>query len=239
MLANVQAQTLALNLLRSGPQPAQTATNGTPALTNQTGNQASSNQAGTNNAGAGVLDGSSFQGLLNSVIDAALRATPQPANSQRGPNNQRGQNNARGRGNFGGAQSADQSPPTDGQIEQQNARRLLSGLQMLLPQIDQYLPSRATAVRNKMTEVGMGNNQQGVMSQMNTLMRQGTTDSLLAAAPTMPAMLQNRVYQQAAEKALAEGNVDQARQIATEHLDATTRDSVLQKVDFQLVAKKS
>ena len=239
MLANVQAQMLALNLLRPGPQPAQTATSGTPALTNQAAsNPASANQAQTNNAATGVLDGSSFQSLLNTVIDAALRATPQTANNQQGQNNQRGQNNPRGRGNFGGMQNADQSPPTDGQIEQQNARRLLGGLQMLLPQIDQYLPSRATAVRNKMTEIGVGNNQQGVMSQMNTLMRQGTTDSLLAAAPTLPAMLQNRVYQQAAELALADGNVDQARQIATEHLDATTRDRVLQKVDFQLVAKK-
>ena len=245
MLANVQAQTLALNLLRSGPQQAQTATSGTPSLASQaTSDQAASNQARTNNAGARVLSESSFQDLLNTVIDAALRATPQAANNQRGqgnqrgPNNPGGANNARGRGNFGGTQNADQSAPTDGQIEQQNARRLLSGLQMLLPQIDQYLPSRATAVRSKMTEIGVGNNQQGVMSQMNTLMRQGTADSLLATAPTMPAMLQNRVYQQAAEKALDEGNVDRARQIANEHLDATTRDRVLQKVDFQLVAKK-
>jgi hypothetical protein len=32
--------------------------------------------------------------------------------------------------------------------------------------------------------------------------------------------------------------VDRARQIANDHLDATTRDRVLQKVDFQLIAKK-
>jgi hypothetical protein len=31
-----------------------------------------------------------------------------------------------------------QSLLTDGQIEQQNARQLLAGLQGLLPQIDQY-----------------------------------------------------------------------------------------------------
>jgi hypothetical protein len=244
MLSNVQAETLALNLLRAGPLPAQTATSSTPPIANQTAsNQAASYPARSRNAGAPVLGESSFQDLMNTVIDAALRATPQTAQNQRGQNqrgqnNQGGPNNARGRGNFGGAQNADQSPPTDGQIEQQNARRLLSGLQMLLPQIDQYLPSRATAVRNKMTEFGMGNYEPGVMSQMNTLMRQGTADSLLAAAPTMPAMLQNRVYQQAAQKALDEGNADRARQIANEHLDATTRDRVLQKVDFQLAAKK-
>ena len=186
----------------------------------------------TNTAGVPVLGESSFQDLMNTVIDAALRATPQTANNQRGGNNQRG------RGNFGGAQNADQSPPTDGQIEQQNARRLLAGLQGLLPQIDQYLPSRATAVRNKMTEIGMGNNQRLAFNQINSLMQQGTADSLLAAAPAAPPQLQSRLYQQAAQKALDEGNVDRARQIANDHLDATTRDRVLQKVDFQLIAKK-
>lgn len=245
MLANVSAQTLALNLLRAGPLPAQTPTSGSPAVTNQT----ASNQVGANQAvsytvwpdGQPVLGHSSFQDLMITVIDAALRATPQTASNQggqRGQGNPRGQNNGRGRGNFGGAQNADQSPLTDGQIEQQNARRLLAGLQMLLPQIDQYLPSRATAVRNKLTEIGMGNNQRMAFNQINSLMQQGTADSLLAAAPAAPAPLQPRLYQQAAQKALEEGDIDRARQIANDHLDATMRDRVLQKVDFQLIAKK-
>jgi len=73
---------------------------------------------------------------------------------------------------------------------------------------------------------------------MNTLMQQGTADSLLAAAPAAPPQLQARLYQQAAQKALDEGDTDRARQIANDHLDATTRDRVLQKVDFQVIAKK-
>jgi hypothetical protein len=238
MLANVQAETLALFLLRAGPLPAQTATSGTQGVANQPAlNQAGSNQAAPNqailsSAGSPVLDGSSFQDLMNTVIDAALRATPQTAN------NQRGQINARGRGNFGRAQNPDQSPPTDGELEQQNARRLLGGLQMLLPQIDQYLPSRATTVRNKMTELGIGNNPRIAFGQINNLMQRGTADSLLAAAPVAAPPLQSRLYQQAAQKALDEGNVDRARQIANDHLDAPARDRVLQKVDFQLIAKK-
>jgi hypothetical protein len=224
MLGNVQAQMLALNLLRAGPRP-------TPNTTNATiSGSAVANQPMVNTTG--VLAESSFQDLLNTVIDAALRATPQTTN------NQRGGNNPRGRGNFGGAQTAGQSQLTDGQIEQQNARRLLAGVQGLLPQIDQYLPSRATAVRNKMTEIGMGNNPRLAFGQMNSLMQQGTADSLLAAAPAAPPQLQWRLYQQAAQKALDEGDVDRARQIANDHLDATTRDRVLQKVDFQLIAKK-
>jgi hypothetical protein len=178
------------------------------------------------------LGEAAFKDLLNTVIDAALRATRQP------PNSQGGQGNGRGRGNFGVAQNPNQSALTDGQIEQQSARRLLGGLQTLLPQIDQYLPARGTVVRNKMTELGMGNNQRMAFNQIGTLMQQGTTDSLLAAAPAAPPVMQSRLYQQAAQKALDEGNVDQARQIANDHLDGSTRDRVLQRVDFQLIAKK-
>jgi hypothetical protein len=224
MLANVQAQMLALNLLRAGPRLGQNASNATSS------GPAVANQPVVNITG--VLAESSFQDLLNTVVDAALRATPQTTNTQRGGNN------PRGRGNFGGAQPGGQSQLTDGQIEQQNARRLLAGLQGLLPQIDQYLPSRANAVRNKMSEIGRGNNPRLAFGQMNSLMQQGTADSLLAAAPAAPPQLQSRLYQQAAQKALDEGDVDRARRIANDHLDATTRDRVLQKVDFQMIAKK-
>jgi hypothetical protein len=226
MLANMQAEMLALNLLRAGPRPAHNAPNA------MSGAPAVANQATANTMGVPVLAESSFQDLMNTVIDAALRATPQTVNNQRGGNNQRG------RGNFGGAQIAVQGELTDGQIEQQNARRLLAGLQGLLPQIDQYLPSRATAVRNKMTEIGIGNNPRLAFNQMNSLMQQGSADSLLAAAPAAPPQLQSRLYQQAAQKALDDGDVDRARQIANDHLDVTTRDRVLQKIDFRLIAKK-
>ncbi|HEV7684502.1 MAG TPA: hypothetical protein VGO68_20495 [Pyrinomonadaceae bacterium] len=224
MLANQQAATLALVLLRSGAMPAQISTATSPVVS-----QSSSVRAQP------VLGESVFQNLMNTVIDAALRTTRQPANTGGGNN---GGNNGRGRGNFGAAQSSNQSAPTDAQLEQQNGRRLLQGLQTLLPQIDQYLPARGTAVRNKLTELGMGNNSRMGFDQISTLMQQGSADTLLAAAPSAPAPLQSRLYQQAAQKALDEGNVDRARQIANDHLDATTRDRVLQKVDFQVTAKK-
>jgi hypothetical protein len=222
LLANAQAETLALSLLRAGPPPSQTPTGGTPAIAAQ------SVQSGTQ----ALLGETAFKDLMNTVIDAGLRASRPLVNSQAGPNA------GRGRRNFGAAQNSSQTPPSEGQLEQQNARRLLFGLQMLLPQIDQYLPARGTAVRNKLTELGMGNNSRMAFNQMGTLTQQGTTDSLLAAAPTAPPGLQSRLYQQAAQKALDEGNVDQARQIANDHLEATARDRMLQKVDFQLIAKK-
>ena len=178
--------------------------------------------------GMPVLAESSFQELMNTVIDAALRA-------HRSSNTQRVAIN--GQRQLWWATVAGQSQPPTGRWSSR-ARRLLFGLQGLLPQIDQYLPSRATAVRNKMTEIGMGSNQRMAFNQMNSLMQQGTADSLLAAAPAAPPQMQSRLYQQAAQKALDEGDADRARQIASEHLQGTSRDRVLQKVDFQLVAKK-
>jgi hypothetical protein len=233
MLANVQAETLALSLLRAGATTSSSAQSvvNPPAAGQTISNSATSSRASFGNIAPPVLGEAAYKDLMNTVIDAALRATRQP------PNSQGGQGNGRGRGNFGATQNPNQSPLTDGQIEQQNARRLLAGLQMLLPQIDQYLPSRGTTVRNKMSELGI-NNSRMAFNQINTLMDQGTADSLLAAAPAVPPAMQSRLYQQAAQKALDEGNADRARQIANDHLDATTRDRVLQKVDFQLIAKK-
>jgi len=233
MLANVQAETLALSLLRGGAITANSAqaVANPPAAEQTNANSAVSSRASFGTIAQPVLGEAAYKDLMNTVIDSALRAVRQP------PNSQGGQGGGRGRGNFGPAQNPNQSPLTDGQIEQQNARRLLAGLQMLLPQIDQYLPSRGTTVRNKMTELGI-NNSRMAFNQINTLMQQGTADSLLAAAPAAPPGMQSRLYQQAAQKALDEGNVDRARQIANDHLDATTRDRVLQRVDFQLIAGK-
>lgn len=219
MLTSADAGNLALGLLRPGPRPASTSTGGGPAASRQS----ASTQGASNNAATPVLSQSAFHDLMESVIEAALKATPQPRN-----NNQR---------NFRGGQINTQSPPTDEQIEQNNARRLLFGLQALLPQIDQYAPSRTQAVQQKMTEIGVGNNPRLAFNQLNNLMEQGTADSLLAAAPTAPPAIQSRIYQQAALKALDEGNADRARQIANDHLDSTARDAVLQKVDFQQMSR--
>ncbi|MCU1268337.1 MAG: hypothetical protein JWM21_4655 [Acidobacteria bacterium] len=221
MLVNTEAGGLALTLLQPGPRAAD---NGLKS------DSASTSQTRVSSIGP-VLSQSAFTDLMGTVIDAALRATRQGADAQRG-GNQRG-GNSRGRGP--GGLTNDQSAPTDAQIEQSNARRLLFGLQGLLPQIDQYVPLKATAVRQKLTEIGAGNPQAGY-NQLGNLMRQGTSDMLLSAAPAAPQQVQDRLYQQAALKALDEGNADRARQIANDHLDGSTRDVVLQKVDLRLIA---
>ncbi len=174
-----------------------------------------------------VLSPAAYQELLGLMIDAALKATP-PANSQ--PINQRG----RGRGNAGGSGRFPQNEMTPAQIEQVNARRLISTVRILLPQIEQHLPTRVVAVRQKFTEFGMPADRDfAARAQPPNLIEQNTSENLLSAAATAPAAVQQRIYQQAALKALEEGKPDQARQIANDHLDAGRRDAILRNVEFR------
>ncbi|HZE71886.1 MAG TPA: hypothetical protein VE135_20445 [Pyrinomonadaceae bacterium] len=223
LLANTDGGGLALNLLRSGPRASESPSPETKATTN-------------NNSGGQLLAQSGYVDLLGTVIDAALKATPQAANSQRGQNNPRFRGNQR----FGpGSGQNNATPPSDAQVEQTNARSLLNGLQVMLSQIDQYLPGRAQSVRDKLTELGIVDNQRASMNQVLNALRQGSTDSLLSVAQTAPPQMQQRLYQQAATKALDEGDADRARQIASDHLEGTTRDRVLQQVEFRQMSEKT
>ena len=171
-----------------------------------------------------VLDQSAYVDLLSTAIDAALKATP-------AQNNQRVVRPGLPRTNPGPQQ------PTDAQMEQNTARRLLAGLSTMLPTIDQYVPSKASQVRQKMTEMGMQPNP--VMAQMTNGQTEPTTDALVQAAAMAPQQMQARIYQQAAYKALEDGDTDRARQIATDHLQSTARDAVMQRIDFREMSKKA
>jgi hypothetical protein len=221
IVATREATSLAVNLLTPGPRAASTST-GTTTTANATMIRSSPQ----------VLSESAYHDLMDNAITAALSVTSLGA----------GGNNARGPGGGGarmvrGAQPAQQSPPDEAQVRQNNARTMLFSLQGMLPQIDQYLPDRAQAVRQKLTELGMGNNtNMNFGNQMRTAMQQGTSDSLLTAAGTAPPQMQPMLYRQAAQKAVDEGNSDRAVQIANDHLDEAGKNSIMQAVDFKKLA---
>jgi hypothetical protein len=219
LLASREAGNLALNLLRSGPRPAETSTASST-------NANSSNAANNTNQ---VLSESSYHDLMDATITAALGATrPTPGTVTVTGN---------GRGGFRAAQPNQTSPPDDAQLRQNNARMLLMSLQTMLSQIDQYLPDRSQAVRQKLTEFGMNNNQMAALSQMRTSMQQGaTSENLMTAASVAPPQIQSRLYQQAAQKAIDEGNTDRALQIANDHLDESGRSAITQAVDLKRMA---
>jgi len=182
-----------------------------------------------------VLDTSLYTDLLSTVIDAALKVT---ATTQNTPRTIPGRGAARG---LNAQPQNNQSQPTDEQIELNNGRRLIAGLQSTLPAIDQYLPSKASAVRQKLAEFGFGDQSRANFGQAMSVLQQPnpTADALLQAAQAAPAQLQPRLYGQAASKAMDEGNTDQARQIATDHLQGSQRDSMIQRIEFREMVKKS
>ena len=220
LLAKPDAGNLVQALLRAGPRP--------PADKN------SSTATAPTTRWSPVLGQSAYVDLLSTVVDAALKATPATQNNQR----VNGSVPVR-RGNAGPGNSG-QPQLTDAQIEQNNARRLLAGLQQTMPMIDQYLPSKAVLVRQKMSELGMSNNSaMNVAQTFNSLQGNPTADALVQVAAIAPQQMQPRLYQQAAYKALEEGDTDRARQIANDHLQSNARDAVIQRIDFREMAKKA
>ena len=218
LLANGPADSLVQTMLIGGPRP--------PGAAANTANDTSKDQPGRN--WPPVLEQSAYVDLLSTAIDSALKATPGSQNAQRG--------RPAGPGMARPATAA--QPPTDSQQEQINARRLLSGLQTLLPMIDQYLPSKASQVRQKLAEMGMQGNP-GMAQVLNGLQGNPTSEALVLAAQQAPQQMQARLYQQAAFKALEEGDTDRARQIASDHLQSDARDSVMKRIDFREMTKKA
>jgi hypothetical protein len=234
LLTNSQAVNVAMSLLRPGPQAVTTS----PSPATATNSRADTSR---------VLTESAFQGLLNNAVTAALTATPRPNTGGGGANNQR--RALRRDAVVMGSQSANgpvtvytdparnnQTPSDPAQVQQNNARMLLRNLQGMLPQIDQYVPERGQAVRQKLTELGMGSNSTtDFANQMRNVMQQGDSESLAAAASTAPAPIQSRLYQEAATRAVDEGNTERALQLANDHLDESGRASVMQAIDFKKI----
>jgi hypothetical protein len=220
LLANSGAGMLVQTMLIGGPRTA-------GATTDSASPQQSQPQP--SRGSPAVLAQGAYVDLLSAAIDAALKATPQAQNIQRGPRAGMGA----GRTNTG------QQTLTDAEQEQNNARRLLGGLQQVLPMIDQFLPSRASSVRQKMTEMGMQPNQGMNMAQLFNGQNEPTIDALVQAAATAPQQIQTRLYQQAAYQALDQGDTDRARQIATDHLQSNIRDAVMKRIDFREMSKKA
>lgn len=226
LLASREATGVAVNLLLPGPRMTNTAGTAQPATANTSA--ATSNVRG----GSPVLSETAYHDLMEQVINAALAATSagQTGNAQRGGGAARVMRGPGGPGQ----QPQQQTPPDDAQVRQNNARTLLLSLQGMLPQIDQYNPDRASAVRQKLTDLGVNNNNAANFgNQMRTAMQQGTSDSLMTAASAAPPQAQSFFYQQAAQKAIDEGNTDRAMQIANDHLNEAGKNTIMQAIDFK------
>lgn len=225
LLTNNDAGNLAVNLLVVGPKMS----------TVTTSSDGSTAAAPPVVGRMGVLDQSAYTDLLSTVVDAALKAQPQPRNAQVVPQRRGG-----GPGSAAIAQST-ASQPTDAQLEQAGARRLLSSLQASLSNVDQFLPSKAAQLRQKLSELGMGDSSRQNFSQALSALQQGNAnvDTLVQAAASAPPQMQSRIYQQAAYKAIDDGDTDRARQIASSYLQDNARDDVMRRIDARDMIKKA
>jgi hypothetical protein len=214
LLANSDAGALTIALLQPGPKVNDSTTSNT-----------------SPNTRVPLLAPTIYQDLLSAMIDSALKATPQSATQRRQPGTARGRNTP-----SPSAVVQGNNPPTltAAQLEQMNARRLLAGLRGMIAQVDQYVPAKASAVRQKLTEIGYD-----ATRRLTTTQSPGSTDSLLTAASNAPPAAQSRIYRQAALRALEEGNADRARQIANDYLEPGQRESVLRTVEFRQLADKT
>jgi hypothetical protein len=236
LLSSTQATGLAMNLLRPGPQVATTTTSST------TTTATASNVNNVRNVP--VLNQSAYHDLLDHVVTAALTATPR-TNANGGGGGPRRATVRTGMmigGNgsspvvFSDDNDDSQQQPDPAQVQQNNARNMLRNLQGLLTQVDQVLPERSQAVRQKLTDMGMNNPMADFANQMRNVMTQGDSESLAAAASNAPGPIQSALYRQAAQKAIDEGNLDRAQQIASDHLDENGKNSITQAIDFKKLA---
>jgi hypothetical protein len=221
LIASEEAGNLAIDLLQLGPIPEGPKDNG---------NASSVPASGRSQA----LRQSAYRDLLDATITAALTAVPNiPSRNQRVFSFMTGDgimvsidDDAHAGFIF---QPKSTTQPND---ERQNyTRALLTKLQQLLPQIDQYLPDRSPAMRQKLTELGIDNNQ---ITSID--LDQGTSESLMTAASSAPPQIQSQIYQQAAQKAIDEANTERALQIATDHLDESGRSTITQAIELKKMA---
>jgi hypothetical protein len=238
LLSSREAAALAMTLLRPGPRPADAQTGGQnpPAPTLVFGP-------------VGFLADSSYRDLLESAIAAALKAAANTQTTLTTAVGPAAQGNAgRVRGAQGGQRRAQPAaaaaqPQTDAQARQNNARLLLGNLRNLLPQIDQYLPARSAAVRQKLTELGMGDGGGGAVlggfGRLAAPTQQNTVDAMLSAAESAPQGLRERLYQRAAMRAASDGDLERARQIADTRLNENMRAPVARVIEEQQTLRKT
>jgi len=117
----------------------------------------------------------------------------------------------------------------------QLTEKILGSLRPLLPQIEQHLPERYQALRQKMNEL---KNAHTGFDRLTYLTQDGASNNLLTAASTAPPAVRDRLYQQAAFKAIDEGNLDSARQIANDKLDSEMRAAVFGRIAAQEQVRK-
>ena len=105
----------------------------------------------------------------------------------------------------------------------------------ILPDIEKLVPDKMSAVRSKMAEFEQTSEaQQATMwTKFQEVTQNGTPEAILEAVKTAPPEYADNLLQQAALKAISQGNEDQARQIVEKISDPRQRTGVNMQIARQ------
>ncbi len=115
-----------------------------------------------------------------------------------------------------------------------NMDGLLSTMRQLMPEVERYAPTQATALRRRMDNFER-RSELSADIPYRSLMETGTPDAMIEAAAKAPPEMRLQLYRTAAFKALGEGHVERARQIINSNVDnVQMREQWLKELDQQL-----
>ena len=114
-----------------------------------------------------------------------------------------------------------------------NNPHLLSMLQGMMPQVEKYASARGPSLRRKIAEMNRGQDAQSRMgNEFNLLMQNGSLEDVIEAAGKAPPEARSGYYQQAAWKAMGQGDATRARQLINDHIsDPVQRSQMLTQID--------
>lgn len=106
---------------------------------------------------------------------------------------------------------------------------LLMELESMIKDVEKHLPARAAALKARIAEINVDEDpEEKKAAEFESVMENGSADSMIAAAAKAPDGVRDNLYQQAAMKAFADGNTDKAKQIINEHFsDPDRRDQMI------------
>lgn len=119
------------------------------------------------------------------------------------------------------------------------AQTLLMGLQNLMSDVEKIAPSRTAALQRKIADFRKSLDPGSRFWQENQeVLQNGSVDDILGLAPKVPAEMRDQVYQQAAWKALSQGDSERARQLINDGVsNPINRRQMLDEVERQIASK--
>ena len=109
---------------------------------------------------------------------------------------------------------------------------LLMQLQSIMGDVEKYAPARATALKKRIGELSKRiRPEQKALQELEEAMVSGDVETMVKAADKSPEEYREKIYQQAIQKAMEDGDTDRARQIISEHISEPRRTALLTDVD--------